>query len=70
MGASELINDYIASLPDWRGTTITNIRRIIHEADPKIVEEWKWRVGYNTTKPETAKKSGGTPTNLKKKPAF
>jgi hypothetical protein len=43
MNASELIDDYVANLTDWRGTTIANIRRIIHEADAKIVEEWKWR---------------------------
>jgi hypothetical protein len=43
MNASELIDDYVANLIDWRGTTIANIRRIIHEADSKIVEEWKWR---------------------------
>ena len=43
MNAPELIDEYVANLTDWRGTTIANIRRIIHEADPKIVEEWKWR---------------------------
>ena len=43
MNASELIDDYVANLTDWQGTTIANIRRIIHEADPEIVEEWKWR---------------------------
>ena len=43
MQASELIDDYVANLADWRGTTIANIRRIIREADPEIVEEWKWR---------------------------
>jgi hypothetical protein len=43
MNASELIDDYVANLTDWRGTTIANIRKIIHEADPTIVEEWKWR---------------------------
>jgi hypothetical protein len=43
MNAPELIDDYVANLTDWRGATIANIRRIIHEADPKIVEEWKWR---------------------------
>ena len=43
MQASELIADYVTNLTDWRGTMIANIRRIIHEADPKIVEEWKWR---------------------------
>jgi hypothetical protein len=43
MNATEFIDDYVANLTDWRGTTIANVRRIIHEADPKIVEEWKWR---------------------------
>jgi hypothetical protein len=43
MNASQLIDDYVASLIDWRGATIANIRRVIHEADPKIGEEWKWR---------------------------
>ncbi len=42
MNASELIDDLIANLTDWRGTTFGTIRRIIHEADPDIVEEWKW----------------------------
>ena len=42
MNASELIDDLVAKLTDWRGTTFANIRRIIHEADPEIVEEWKW----------------------------
>jgi hypothetical protein len=42
MNASELIDDLIANLTDWRGTTFASIRRIIHEADPDIVEEWKW----------------------------
>jgi hypothetical protein len=41
--ASGLIDDYIASLNDWRGTTIANIRKVVHSADPEIVEEWKWR---------------------------
>jgi hypothetical protein len=42
INASELIDDLVANLTDWRGTTLANIRRIIHEADPEIVEEWKW----------------------------
>jgi hypothetical protein len=42
MNASELIDDLIANLTDWRGATLANIRRIIREADPDIVEEWKW----------------------------
>lgn len=42
MNASELIDDLIAGLTDWRGTMFASVRRIIHEADPDIVEEWKW----------------------------
>jgi hypothetical protein len=42
MQPSELIDDLVANLTDWRGTTFANIRRIIHDADPEIVEEWKW----------------------------
>ena len=42
MNACERIDGLIANLSDWRGTTFASIRRIIHEADPGIVEEWKW----------------------------
>ena len=42
MNASDLIDDLIAKLTDWRGVTFTNIRKIIRGADPEIVEEWKW----------------------------
>jgi hypothetical protein len=42
MQPGEQIDNMIANLADWRGTAITNIRRLIHEADPEIVEEWKW----------------------------
>ncbi len=42
MGASELIDNLVAELTDWRGKTFADIRRIIREADPEIVEEWKW----------------------------
>lgn len=42
MNASELIDGLIANLTDWRGTTFARIRKIIHDADPGIVEEWKW----------------------------
>jgi hypothetical protein len=43
MDASELIDDLIARLPDWRGVTFARIRKTIREADPEIVEELKWR---------------------------
>src|SRR5216117_592376 len=41
--ASELISKRIAELGDWRGETISRMRRLIKEADPDVVEEWKWR---------------------------
>jgi len=40
--ASKLIDERIASLADWRGKTLAKIRKLIHEADPEIVEEWKF----------------------------
>ncbi len=41
--ASELIDARIASLGDWRGETLGRIRALIRDADPDVVEEWKWR---------------------------
>ena len=41
--ASELISKKIAGLGDWRGETLNRIRKLIQEADPDVVEEWKWR---------------------------
>ena len=41
--ASALIDQRIEDLADWRGTMLAKVREIIHEADPEIVEEWKWR---------------------------
>ncbi len=41
--ASELISKRIAELGDWRGETLGLIRQFIREADPEVVEEWKWR---------------------------
>jgi hypothetical protein len=40
---SELIDEMIAKTPDWRGTTLAELRGIIHEADPEITEEVKWK---------------------------
>ena len=40
--ASALIDEKIKELADWRGKTFAKVRKIIHEADPEIVEEWKW----------------------------
>ena len=40
--ASALISERIAELGDWRGETLTRMRKLIQEADPAVVEEWKW----------------------------
>jgi hypothetical protein len=40
---SRLIDARIAELGDWRGETLAKIRKIIRQADPDVVEEWKWR---------------------------
>jgi hypothetical protein len=41
--ASELISKRIAELGDWRGETLSRMRMLIKQADPDVVEEWKWR---------------------------
>lgn len=41
--ASDLIDNKIAELGDWRGETLSRMRTLIKEADPDVVEEWKWR---------------------------
>jgi len=41
--ASALISKRIAELGDWRGKTLGRMRKLIKEADPDVVEEWKWR---------------------------
>ena len=41
--ASELISNRITELGDWRGETLGRMRKLIKEADPEVVEEWKWR---------------------------
>jgi hypothetical protein len=41
--ASELISERIAELGDWRAATLGRMRTLIREADPDVVEEWKWR---------------------------
>ncbi len=40
---SELIDARIEELADWRGETLRRLRALVHEADPDVVEEWKWR---------------------------
>ena len=41
--ASALIDEKIKELGDWRGEMLAKVRKIIRQADPEIVEEWKWR---------------------------
>jgi hypothetical protein len=41
--ASRLIDERIKELPDWRGKVLSQIRALIKQADPGVVEEWKWR---------------------------
>lgn len=48
--ASELISNRIAELGDWRGDTLSRMRALIKEAEPEVVEEWKW---VSATKPGT-----------------
>jgi len=40
--AATLIDRRIAELGDWRGETLSRMRKLIHEAEPEVVEEWKW----------------------------
>jgi hypothetical protein len=42
LSASELISQRIAELGDWRGETLGRMRELIQQADPEVVEEWKW----------------------------
>jgi len=48
MNPSQLIDKQIASFPDWRGKVMAQLRKLIHEADPEIKEEWKWETGVWT----------------------
>ena len=41
--ASKMIDERIRELGDWRGSTLKRMRALIHDADPDIVEEWKWQ---------------------------
>jgi hypothetical protein len=40
--ASAMIDGKIQELGDWRGKTLAKVRAVIHEADPEVIEEWKW----------------------------
>jgi hypothetical protein len=49
--ASELIDERIAELGDWRGETLGRVRELIRQADPDVVEEWKWAKRTNPGTP-------------------
>jgi hypothetical protein len=49
--ASKLIDERIRELGDWRGKTLSKVRGIIKEADPHVVEEWKWVKATNPGTP-------------------
>ncbi len=49
--ASASIDEKIKQLGDWRGKTLAKVRGIIHQADPEIVEEWKWAKGTSPGTP-------------------
>ena len=49
--ASQRIDAKIAELDDWRGQTLRRVREIIHQADPDVVEEWKWAKATNPGTP-------------------
>jgi hypothetical protein len=44
LSVAQRIDAAIADLPDWRGETLARVRALIHEADPHVVEEWKWGI--------------------------
>jgi hypothetical protein len=48
MNPSELIDKQIEELADWRGDTFARLRKLLHEADPDLIEEWKWSTGVWT----------------------
>jgi hypothetical protein len=56
--ASELIDNKIAELGDWRGKTLGRMRKLIKEADPDVVEEWKWVKPTNPGTPVWAHDGG------------
>src|SRR6201997_1169444 len=49
--AYALIDDKIRELGDWRGRMLSKVREIVHQADPEIVEEWKWVKATNPGTP-------------------
>jgi len=44
--ATQKIDTYLADLPDWQNQNLALFRRLVHGAEPKIVEDWKWNVPF------------------------
>jgi hypothetical protein len=55
---SQLIEARIEELGDWRGKTLARIRALIKQADPQVVEEWKWRKATNPGVPVWSHEGG------------
>src|SRR5437660_12581527 len=55
---SELIDARIEELGDWRGETLSRLRALIKQADPEVVEEWKWRKPSNPGVPVWSHRGG------------
>jgi len=55
---SQLIDARIKELGDWRGETLAKVRRLIKEADPEVVEEWKWVKPTNPGTPVWSRNGG------------
>ena len=55
---SQLIDARIKELGDWRGKTLSRLRALIKQADPEVVEEWKWRKATNPGVPVWSHQGG------------
>jgi hypothetical protein len=55
---SQLIDARIEELGDWRGETLSRLRALIKQADPKVVEEWKWKKASNPGVPVWSHEGG------------
>jgi hypothetical protein len=56
--ASQMIDERIRELGDWRGTLLKRMRALIHEAEPEVVEEWKWQKATSPGTPVWSRNGG------------
>ena len=61
--ASANITKRIEELGDWRGETLAHVRQLIHDADPDIVEEWKWEKPKSPESPSGRMTASSAPGN-------